>query len=72
MLFMNVFSYEKIKDTFAQQSARQVLLLAEVVDVSPDLMDIFDQNIDYFEHLNFITEPFGTSQIIIERNPCCF
>lgn len=64
--------YEKIKDTYAKQSSRQVLLISEVIEVSPDLFQIFEEKCDYFHSLNFLVESFGANKIIIRELPVPF
>lgn len=64
--------YEKIKDTFGQHSERQALLLSEIVDVSPDLFAIFQEQADYFEKLNFVVEEFGNNKLVVRELPIAF
>ena len=64
--------YEKIKTHAATQTARQVLLLSEVIDVSLDLMVIFEAEKDYFLELNFLIEQFGSDQLIVREIPNIF
>ena len=64
--------YEKIKDDFDVDSARQVLLVSEIFTVSLDLWEIFMAEIDYFKKLNFILEPFGSDQIVVREIPIPF
>ena len=64
--------YEKIKDDFDIDSARQVLLVSEVFTISLDLWEVFTVEIDYFKKLNFILEPFGTDQIVVREIPIPF
>ena len=64
--------YEKIKDDFDIDSARQVLLVSEVFTVSLDLWEVFINEIDYFKKLNFILEPFGSDQIVVREVPIPF
>jgi DNA mismatch repair protein MutL len=64
--------YEKIKDDFDVESARQVLLVSEVFSVSLDLWEVFTAEIDYFKKLNFILEPFGSDQIAVREIPIPF
>ncbi|MBH38138.1 hypothetical protein CL658_03800 [bacterium] len=64
--------YEDIKTHASSQTARQVLLLSEVIDVSLDLMVIFESEKDYFKDLNFSIEPFGPDQLIVREIPNIF
>ena len=64
--------YEKIKDNASSQTARQVLLLSEVIDVSVDLMVIFEAEKNYFLDLNFVIESFGSDQLIVREIPNVF
>ena len=64
--------YEKIKEHAASQTERQVLLLSEVIDISLDLMVIFEAEKNYFLDLNFVIEPFGTDQLIVREIPNIF
>jgi DNA mismatch repair protein MutL len=64
--------YEKIKDTFGQNTERQALLLSEIVDLSPDLFIIFQEHTDYFESLNFVIEEFGQNKIVVRELPIAF
>ena len=64
--------YEKIKVQVAAQTERQVLLLSEVIDISLDLMIIFESEQDYFKELNFLIEPFGMDQLIVREIPNIF
>ncbi len=64
--------YEKIKDQYGTQQARQVLLVSEIVSVSLDLMEIFESEKKYFENLNFILEKFGQDQVVVREIPIHF
>ena len=64
--------YEKIKDNFAKQTARQVLLISETIQLSPELYTIFTSQLIYFESLNFIIEDFGNQQAIVREVPLHF
>lgn len=64
--------YEKIKDDFAKQSARQVLLMSDIIDLGMELYPIYESNQDTFLDLNFVIEPFGGNQISIREVPVAF
>ncbi len=64
--------YERIKQESSSQKARQVLLLSEIIPLSADLMAIFMSQQDFFKSLNFIIEPFGTTDIAIREIPVMF
>ena len=64
--------YEKIKDTFGQNTERQALLLSEIVDLSPDLFVIFQEHTEYFKDLNFVIEEFGTNKLVVRELPVAF
>ncbi|RAP26351.1 DNA mismatch repair endonuclease MutL [Candidatus Marinamargulisbacteria bacterium SCGC AG-333-B06] len=64
--------YEQIKQDSTHQTARQVLLLSEIVDVSLDLMVIFESECDYFLELNFVIDHFGPNQLIVREIPNVF
>jgi len=65
--------YERFKSD-AQDSlvVRQPLLVSEVVDLSPDLMALFQQSQAHLKTLHFEVESFGASQIIIREIPALF
>lgn len=64
--------YEQIKNSFQKEQARQLLLVPEIIDLSADLMTIFESEAQYFRDLNFICEEFGPSQIIVREQPLIF
>ena len=64
--------YEKIKDQFGNTQHRQPLLIAEVVELSRDLFQVYMDNTAHFEHLNFDCEEFGEHQLIIREIPVAF
>ena len=64
--------YEKIKDDFGQVSEKQVLLLSEIIDLSPDLYLTFESHQQTLSDLNFTVEPFGHHQIAIREIPVPF
>tara|TARA_A100001015_G_C15039996_1_gene738982 strand:- start:752 stop:2629 length:1878 start_codon:yes stop_codon:yes gene_type:complete len=64
--------YEKIKDDFAQQSERQVLLMGEIIELTADLFPVFESNHDTLKNLNFIVENFGGNQISVREVPVAF
>ena len=59
MLFMNVFYMRKIKESFGKSGLSQPLLMSEIIDVSPDLMAIFNEHRSLFKSFHFQIEEFG-------------
>jgi DNA mismatch repair protein MutL len=64
--------YEKFKEESAKDQTRQVLLISEVIELSPELFQIYEENEHVFSELNFITEAFGENQITIREIPNSF
>lgn len=64
--------YERIKEQFGQNDYRQPLLIAEVIDLTPDLLAIYHAEADQFSQLNFALEEFGDNQIVIREIPSEF
>jgi len=64
--------YERIKEQFGQEDLKQPLLIAEVIDLTPDLFAVFQEEAEQFKSLNFEIEEFGEGQIVIREIPAEF
>lgn len=64
--------YEKIKDSFGTQSDRQPLLLSEIIELTPDLIQVFEHHQAYLESLQFVIDPFGPGKIAVREIPYAF
>ena len=64
--------YEKIKDQFGKESAKQPLLISEMITLSPDQMALFNEHKQWFESLSFSIDDFGDNQIAVREVPLEF
>ena len=64
--------YEQIKESFSKEQSRQLLLVPEIMDISSDLMTLFESVSNFFKDLNFVCDIFGPNQLIIREVPLLF
>lgn len=64
--------YEKFKTESKKENARQVLLLSEIIQLSPELYHVYEEYQASFAKLNFLIEPFGSNQIAVREIPTTF
>jgi DNA mismatch repair protein MutL len=65
--------YEQFKEAqHSPESLKQMLLLSEVIELSPDLVPIFEEEQSYLESLGFSIDTFGPQQIVVRELPTLF
>jgi DNA mismatch repair protein MutL len=64
--------YEKLKNSYNQDEAKQQLLIAEVISLNATDYELFLKEKHIFEKLNFEIDDFGNNQIIIREVPLHF
>ena len=64
--------YEKIKINSKKHLTRQPLLVAEIIELDHEQLQIFNNSIKTFKELGFECEPFGGKQLIIREIPNIF
>lgn len=64
--------YEKIKDNARLERETQHLLVSEVLELSPALYRVFEEEQARLAELGFKAEPFGLNQVVIRELPAAF
>jgi DNA mismatch repair protein MutL len=64
--------YEKIKQRAASSGHSQPLMIAEIVDITPDLNLALESSTEVLSQMGFVIEPFGPTQIAIREIPVEF
>lgn len=62
--------YEKMKCAMAEKGiARQALLIPEVVELSPEAVELIIQQDAHFQQLGFVIEAFGQDAVVVREIP---
>lgn len=64
--------YEKLKSAANQETSRHLLLISDIVNLTPATMDLYTDYAAIFESLRFTIEPFGSNQLAIRECPLLF
>ncbi|MEK9657926.1 MAG: DNA mismatch repair endonuclease MutL [bacterium] len=64
--------YESFQKEASSVTERQVLLIADIVEVDAGLLSVFEQHQSLFDQLNFVVEVFGPGQLAVREVPLVF